>query len=192
MNTTITVSPVDTEKRKGIGIKPGDTVRVWQKIEEKGKTRLQAFEGLVLARKHGNEPGATFTVRRVSGGIGVEKIFPLYSPMIDKIEIVRRSKVRRAKLYHIRKAAAREIRRQLRHIKDVELSTGSESKVGEEEKAQEAVHEEKGEEFNEIEEGKEGEEDKEQENEGQENEVEKKGEGKEEVKKEIEETKKEE
>lgn len=98
-------------------------MRVWQKIVEKGKTRLQAFEGLVLARKHGREAGATFTVRRVASGVGVEKIFPLYSPVIDKIEVVKRSKVRRAKLYHIREKAAKEISRQMRNIrlaKDVE------------------------------------------------------------------------
>jgi len=95
-------------------VQPGDTVRVWQKIEEKGKTRLQAFEGLVLARKHGNEAGGTFTVRKVSGGVGVEKIFPVHSPMIDRVEIVKRARVRRAKLYYIREKVAREARRQLR------------------------------------------------------------------------------
>ena len=96
-------------------IRPGDTVRVWQKIEEsKGKFRLQAFEGLLLARKHGTEGGATFTVRRVSGGVGVEKIFPLYTPMIDKVEVIKRARVRRAKLYFIREKVAREARRQLR------------------------------------------------------------------------------
>lgn len=113
------------EDRRRIDIKPGDTVRVWQKIEEKGKIRLQAFEGIVLARKHGSEPGATFTVRRVSGGYGVEKIFPLYSPNIDKIEIVRRAKVRRAKLYHIREKAAREIKRQMRNMRFVDIATAS-------------------------------------------------------------------
>lgn len=123
--TDIVISPVNMESRKKLGIRSGDTVRVWQKIKEKGKTRLQAFEGLVLARKHGSEPGATFTVRRVTGGVGVEKIFPLYSPMIDKIEIIKRSKVRRAKLYHIREKVAREIKRQMRKMKMVDISTGS-------------------------------------------------------------------
>lgn len=105
------------EARKGLDIRPGDTVRVHQKIEEKGKFRLQAFEGLVLARKHGTEAGGTFTVRRVASGVGVEKIFPLYSPMIDSIEIVKRARVRRAKLYFIRDKVAREARRQLRRSK---------------------------------------------------------------------------
>ena len=121
----IIISPVNMESRRSIGVRAGDTVRVWQKIEEKGKTRLQVFEGLVLARKHGNEAGATFTVRRVSGGVGVEKIFPLYSPMIDKIEIIKRSKVRRAKLYHSREKVAREIRRQMRKMKMVDIKTSS-------------------------------------------------------------------
>lgn len=121
MNSVIT--PVKTEERVKLGIKPGDTVRVHQKVVEKGKTRLQVFEGLVLAVKHGTEPGATFTVRAMMSGIGVEKIFPLYSPIIDKIEIVRRSKVRRAKLYFIREKVAREVRRQLRNMRMVKLST---------------------------------------------------------------------
>jgi large subunit ribosomal protein L19 len=70
-----------------------------------------------LARKHGTEAGATFTVRRVSSGVGVEKIFPLYSPMIDKVEVVKRARVRRAKLYYIREKVAREARRQLRRVR---------------------------------------------------------------------------
>jgi large subunit ribosomal protein L19 len=109
-----TISPVDVEARKKMDLRSGDTVRVHQKIEEKGKTRIQAFEGLVLARKHGTEAGGTFTVRRVSSGVGVEKVFPLYSPMIDKIEIVKRATMRRAKLYFLRDKVAREARRMLR------------------------------------------------------------------------------
>jgi large subunit ribosomal protein L19 len=107
-----------TKAKKGgtaiTDLKPGDTVRVWQKIEEKGKTRLQAFEGLILARKHGNELGGTFTVRKVASGVGVEKIFPVHSPMIDRVELIKRARVRRAKLYFIREKVAREARRQLR------------------------------------------------------------------------------
>ena len=110
-------SPVKIAERKALDIRSGDNIRVWQKIVEKGKTRLQAFEGLVIAVKHGREAGATFTVRRVASGVGVEKIFPLYSPMIDSVETLKRSKVRRAKLYHIREKAAKEIRRQMRNIR---------------------------------------------------------------------------
>lgn len=116
MITAVTISPINMDERKNLGIRAGDSVRVWQKIEEKGKTRRQAFEGLVLARKHGNEAGATFTVRRVASGVGVEKIFPLYSPQIDQIDIVRRAKVRRAKLYYIRDKAARDVRKQMRSM----------------------------------------------------------------------------
>jgi large subunit ribosomal protein L19 len=110
-------SPVKVQDRKNFDIRSGDTIRVWQKIQEKDKTRLQAFEGLVIAVKHGKEAGATFTVRRVASGVGVEKIFPLYSPIIDSIETLKRSKVRRAKLYHVRDKAAKEIRRQMRNIR---------------------------------------------------------------------------
>jgi len=117
--TAIKVSPVDMAARSGLLIRSGDTVKVFQKIQEKGKTRLQVFEGLVLAVKHGSEAGSTFTVRRVASGVGVEKIFPLYSPMIDKITVVKRSDVRRSKLYHIRKKAAKEIKRQMRNTRVV-------------------------------------------------------------------------
>lgn len=141
------LSPVNVKDRKDLGIRSGDTVRVWQKIQEKGKTRLQAFEGLVLARKHGSEAGATFTVRRVTGGIGVEKIFPLYSPMIDKIEITRRAKMRRAKLYYIREKVAREIKRQMRNVRMMYVSTGMDAEpaaasVAEDEEAHNSTEEE--------------------------------------------------
>ncbi len=122
---TIQFSPVNMEDRKKLGIRAGDTVRVSVKIQEKGKTRLQAFEGLVLSRKHGNEPGATFTVRKIASGVGVERIFPLFSPMIDKIEIVKRARVRRSKLYFIRDKVAREIRRQMRKMRMVDISSKS-------------------------------------------------------------------
>ena len=112
----IKISPINVDERKVLDLSAGNTVRVWQKIQEKGKTRLQAFEGLVIARKHGAEPGATFTVRKVASGVGVEKIFPLYSPLIDKIEVIRRAKVRRAKLYYIRTKVAKEVRRAMRNV----------------------------------------------------------------------------
>ena len=121
MNSVIT--PVKTAERTSLGIRPGDTVRVHQNIVEKGKTRTQVFEGLVIAVKHGTEAGATFTVRANLSGIGVERIFPLYAPFIQKIEIVRRSKVRRAKLYFIREKVAREVRRQLRNMRLMKVST---------------------------------------------------------------------
>jgi large subunit ribosomal protein L19 len=110
----IAFTSANVDARKSLDLRSGDTVRVHQKIQEKGKTRLQVFEGLVIARKHGTEQGATFTVRRNQGGYGVEKIFPLYAPMIDKIEIVKRSQVRRAKLYHVRRKAAKEISKRMK------------------------------------------------------------------------------
>ena len=126
------------EARKALGIRAGDTVRVWQKIEEKGKIRLQAFEGLVLAVKHGSEAGGTFTVRRVASGVGVEKIFPLYAPMIDKIEIIKRATVRRAKLYYIRDKVSREARRLLRRTRMMGTSSTDHEK-GEETPVESAV-----------------------------------------------------
>ncbi|HVU80253.1 MAG TPA: 50S ribosomal protein L19 [Candidatus Paceibacterota bacterium] len=132
MNSAVTISPVNMKERQELGLKAGDTVRVWQKIEElKQKkqankkevmtknVRRQAFEGLVLAVKHGHEAGATFTVRRVASGVGVEKIFPLYSPLIDSIEVLRRTRTRRAKLYFIREKAARDQKRAMRKARNV-------------------------------------------------------------------------
>jgi large subunit ribosomal protein L19 len=84
-------------------IKTGDLVRVYQKIREGGKEKTQVFEGIVIARKHGNEIGATITVRKEISGIGVEKIFPIHSPTIEKIEILKEGKRKRAKLYYLRK-----------------------------------------------------------------------------------------
>lgn len=81
--------------------KPGDTVRVHFKVIEGGRERVQAFEGLVIKRR-GKGLSETFTVRRISYGIGVERVFPLHSPRLEKIEVIRRGKVRRAKLYYIR------------------------------------------------------------------------------------------
>ena len=130
MTANRVISPVNIEERRGLDLRVGDTARVWQKIQEKGKTRLQAFEGIVLARKHGREAGGTFTVRRIASGVGVEKIFPLYSPIIDRIEVIKRSKVRQAKLYHIREKAAKEIRRQMRNVrqaKDTETEPTAEA-----------------------------------------------------------------
>jgi len=93
----------------------GDTVKVHVKIQEAGKYRIQVFEGVVIARKHGGAR-ETFTVRKTSFGYGVERIFPVHSPVIDKIEVVRSAKVRRAKLYYLRNlsgkaARLKEIRR---------------------------------------------------------------------------------
>lgn len=89
------------------GVVPGQTIRVHQKIKElsvKGeeKERIQVFEGLVIARKGGNSPTASVTVRKYSSGIGVEKIFPIFAPMVSKVEKLKQGRVRRAKLYYLR------------------------------------------------------------------------------------------
>ena len=116
MKTELKFTPVDIEARKKLDFSSGDTVRVWSKIEDKGKYRLQAFEGIVLARKHGSTMGGTFTVRKVSNSVGVERIFPLFSPNIDKIEVLRKSKTRRSKLYYIRTKAVKEVKKRLKSI----------------------------------------------------------------------------
>ncbi len=98
-------------------IRPGDTIKVYQIIpgsgsskNEEGKEKIQIFEGLVLAKRRDKEIGATITVRKIIDRIGVERIFPIFSPTIKKIEIVRRSKVRRAKLFYLRFAKGRKAR----------------------------------------------------------------------------------
>ncbi|OGF25664.1 50S ribosomal protein L19 [Candidatus Falkowbacteria bacterium RIFOXYB2_FULL_47_14] len=105
-------SPTATDKKEEAAkntqdLKPGMTVRIYQKIKElnaKGeeKERVQYFEGMIIARKHGRENGATITVRKVSDGVGVEKIYPLALPTIEKIEIKKQAQVRRAKLTFLR------------------------------------------------------------------------------------------
>jgi len=127
MKSGVKISPVNLKERANLELRAGDTVRVWQKIEEikaqknankkvvvAKNVRRQAFEGIVLAVKHGTEAGATFTVRRVASGVGVERIFPLYTPTIESIEILRRGKMRRSKLYFIRRKAAHDVKRQMR------------------------------------------------------------------------------
>jgi large subunit ribosomal protein L19 len=147
--SNIKFSPVDMEARKKLDFKSGDTISVWSKIlEEKtekkagkkkdtkkhevNKFRLQAFEGIVLARKHGAEIGATFTVRKIASGVGVERIFPLYSPMIDKIEIIKKSRARRSKLYYIRTKAVKDVRSKMRSISNQENEIEEPTQAGEE------------------------------------------------------------
>lgn len=91
-------------------IQSGCKVKVHHKVKEGDKERIQVFEGLVIARKHGSEPGATITVRRDKGGYGVEQIFPLHSPLIEKIEVVKQGKVKRSKLYYLREQKGKKAR----------------------------------------------------------------------------------
>ena len=88
---------------------PGDTVKVHVKIKEGEKERIQVFQGVVISKRKGNT-NATFTVRKVSYGVGVERIFPLHSPALDKIEVVTRGRVRRAKIYYLRKLRGKAAR----------------------------------------------------------------------------------
>lgn len=122
------ISPVDIQSRQEIALSSGDVVKVHQKIVENNKTRIQIFEGVIIARKHGNEAGATFTVRRTgTDGIAIEKIYPLYSPLIDKIEVVKRTKTRRSKLYFLRNKTQKQVKDKLRRSKIVSEQTTSEA-----------------------------------------------------------------
>lgn len=105
----------NTEQQALPEVKPGMTVRIYQKIKElspKGveKERIQYFEGMIIAKKHGKEAGGTITVRKISDGIGVEKIFPLKMPSITKIEIKKQAKVKRAKLYFLKRGYKKKLK----------------------------------------------------------------------------------
>ena len=110
MTTKIDLFNQKTLKSNLPDIKPGDSVRVSQKIKEGDKERLQDFEGVVLAKKHGKGISGTITVRKEISGIGVERVFPIHSPLIEKIELLRKGKVRRAKLYYLRTAKGKRAR----------------------------------------------------------------------------------
>ena len=110
MATNITKQKIERNE-----IKPGMLVRVHQKIKDIGKDgkekqRIQVFEGTVIARKGGNQPNATFMVRKISNGVGVEKIFPLHLPAIEKIELVKTFRTRRAKLYFTRNPRSKKLK----------------------------------------------------------------------------------
>ena len=97
--------------------RPGDRVKVHVRVVEGDKSRIQVFEGDVVGRRSGNGLRATFTVRKTSGGVGVERIFPLHSPVVEKIEVVRQGKVRRAKLYFLRERSGKRARIQERGVR---------------------------------------------------------------------------
>ncbi len=108
-----------TDKRASFPVfQAGDTINIHVKIREGNKERIQQFQGVVIQRKNPNTAGETFTVRKVSNQIGLERIFPLLSPNIEKIELVRRGKVRRARLYYLRGLSGKASRiKERRHIK---------------------------------------------------------------------------
>ncbi len=118
-------------------IMPGDTIRVHQKIKEGSKERIQIFEGVVIAKKHGKGISSTITVRKVVDGVGVERVFPVHSPSIDKIEVVRHSKVRRAKLYFLRTAKGKKARLKRKDFAEAIAEEPEEPKEESEEKAPE-------------------------------------------------------
>lgn len=97
-------------------LRPGLTLKVHQRIKEGAKSRVQVFEGLVIAQKHGRGLNGTVTVRKISNGVGIERTFPLHLPTIEKIEVVKAAKVRRSKLYYLRTKTARETRRKTKII----------------------------------------------------------------------------
>lgn len=128
-------------------IKPGYTVRVDLKIKEGDKERIQSFEGLVIAKKHGNGINGTITVRKVSRGTSIERVFPIHSPVIDKIEVTKKSKVRRSKLYYIRDKSAKESRlKEKEELKKVQEESKKEGTQPEPEKPQKETEEKKTEE----------------------------------------------
>ncbi len=100
--------------------RPGDTVKVHVRVVEGNKERIQIFQGVVIGRRGGGTR-ETFTVRKISGGVGVERIFPLHSPVLDKIELVRHGKVRRAKLYYLRDLRGRAARIEERRVDRVQV-----------------------------------------------------------------------
>lgn len=117
-------------------LRPGDKVKVFEKIKEKDrkkkkaveeKEKIQVFEGIILAKKHGKGIGSTITVRKVIDGVGVERIFPLHAPTIEKIEILNRSKVRRAKLYYLRKAKGKKAKLKKKRL--IESITNEKEKI---------------------------------------------------------------
>ena len=96
-------SPLELEpKSQAADFRPGDTVKVYARVMEGDRARVQAFEGVVIRARHGVGVNSNFTVRRVSRGVGVERTFPLYSPLLERVDILRVGKVRRAKLYYLR------------------------------------------------------------------------------------------
>jgi len=107
MNAVEAIKLVESEFTTGRNIpafKAGDTVNVYYKIKEGTKERIQQYQGIVLQRRNADGIGATFTVRKISNGVGVERIFPVYSLNIDKIEVVTRGKIRRARIFYLREA----------------------------------------------------------------------------------------
>lgn len=116
---TFNKKQIKNPKLTKMDLRPGDTVRIHQRIKEEKKERIQVFEGVVIDRKHGKGINATFTVRKISSGVGVEKTFPLHAPFIEKIEIVKRAKVRQGKLYYLRKLRGKKAKLKQKQFESV-------------------------------------------------------------------------
>lgn len=110
MGTQIEVFNKQYLKEKTPDFQAGDVVKVYQKVKEQDKERIQVFEGVLLAKKHGKGVSGTITVRKISQGIGVERVFPLHSPLVEKIEVARKTKVRQGKLYYLRSLKGKKAR----------------------------------------------------------------------------------
>jgi len=134
-------SSILTQSKTGSSIPeivPGDTVRVGVRVKEANRERIQTLQGLVVRVRRGGG-GGSFTIRKVAYGVGVEHTFPFNSPFLEKVEVVRRGKVRRAKLYYIRKLSARESRLKERRERMI-VGGGSEVATGESELAEESAN----------------------------------------------------
>ncbi|MEK7160706.1 MAG: 50S ribosomal protein L19 [Patescibacteria group bacterium] len=114
---------IQDQLKKVPDLKPGQTVRVYQRVKEGAKERVQPFEGLLIALKHGRGLDGTFTVRKIAEGVGVERIYPLHAPTIEKIEILKTAKVRRAKLYYMRERFGKSARMKGKKAMAVEVPT---------------------------------------------------------------------
>ena len=125
----------ESQMKKNPEIRSGDHVKVHQKIKEGDKERIQIFEGIVIAAKHGKGVSGTITVRKVVEGVGVERVFPIHSPLISKIEVVKSSKVRRSKLYYLRQAKGKKAKLKLKEfataIPEEELKVSEETVMSE-------------------------------------------------------------
>ena len=110
METKIEVFNKQYLKSQTPDLQAGDIVKVYQKVKEQDKERIQVFEGVLLAKKHGKGVSGTITVRKISQGIGVERVFPLHSPLVEKIEVARKTKVRQGKLYYLRSLKGKKAR----------------------------------------------------------------------------------
>ena len=137
-----------TSKKRIPAFRPGDTLKVTVRITEGSKSRLQAFEGVCIARKN-NSVNSNFTVRKISHGEGVERVFPLFSPIVEKIDVIRKGDVRRAKLYYLRQLSGKKARiadrdrgDELDQYEFIEEAPAEEVKPAEEPKAEEAKPEE--------------------------------------------------